>query len=365
MPMPPLSEKIARETYDSVARLKSLTLAATALGVNLNTFTNRYRAALHKLGLPAVELVAHRHAAPVAPAERTFIAPDLPSSNEPMDDMIERRIQAAKRKSEAAAAREWMRFEIPEAAPFMLVFVGDPHADDDGCDLERLRDDLSLIEATPGAHAIGMGDWTNNWAGRLSRLYADQGTTAADAWRFAEWMLGKPIWMLLLMGNHDLWSGAGSPLRWIAREGRAPVVDWSCRFRVACGGAEWRINAAHDFPGSSMWNRLHAPLKRAKLGGHDADLYIAAHRHCFALAQEQDEHSGRVAWLARAKGYKALDSYANGLGYGQAQNMGQSIAAVCNPATGRMHCYADLREAAEFLGYLRRPRVRIAAGRAA
>ncbi len=299
------------------------------------------------------------------PAAAQFIAPELVDGSEPFEALLDRRIAAAERKRAAAASREWMRFEVPEVAPFGLVFVGDPHADDDGCDLARLRGHLALIEATPGMSAIGMGDWTNNWIGRLSRLYAHQGTTDADAWRFAEWMLSKPIWMLLLMGNHDMWSGAGSPLRWMAKEGRAPLIDWSCKFRVACGDAEWKIHAAHDFPGNSMWNRLHAPMRRAKLTGHDADLYIAAHRHTFGLAQEQDEHSGRVAWLARVRGYKALDSYATLLGHGQRQDTGESIAAICDPATGRMTCFADVSEAAAYLTWLRRPRVRVQAGRAA
>jgi hypothetical protein len=335
----------------STGKRSALTEAADALGLSRNQARVRLSA-----------LDREQPGWRTGAVKSDVVAPELPSSHEPFDDLIERRIAASKRKLEAAAAREWMRFEVKEAAPFCLVFVGDPHADDDGCDLERLRDDLALIEATPGMHGIGMGDWTNNWSGRLSRLYAEQGTSAGEAWRFAEWMLSKPIWMLLLMGNHDMWSGSGSPLRWIAKEGRAPLVDWSCRFRVACGGSEWRINAAHDFPGSSMWNRLHAPLRRAKMGGHDADLYIAAHRHCFALAQEQDEHSGRVAWLARCKGYKASDSHATVLGSGQAQDLGQSIAAVCDPATGRMQCFADMREAAAYLTWLRRPRVRVRAG---
>jgi len=110
-----------------------------------------------------------------------------------------------------------------------------------------------------------------------------------------------------------------------------------------------------------MWNRLHSPLKRAKMTGHEADLLIAGHRHTFGLAQEQDEHSGRTSWLARARGYKVLDSYANVLGYGQAQNTGESITAICEPETGRMTCFADIQMAAGYLTWLRRPRVRVRA----
>lgn len=306
---------------------------------------------------------ALRLAGRIGPGARqdTFTPPVIPPAHEPIEDMIERRIAAYQRKAEAAKAREWMQFRVDEVAPFCLAFVGDPHADDDGCDLPTLDRHLKLIEATPGMWGVGLGDWTNNWIGRLGRLYAEQGTTASDAWRFAEWMLKRPIWMLLLRGNHDMWSGAGDPLRWIARDGLAPLSDWQAQFRVACGDAEWRIHAAHDFPGNSMWNRLHAPLRRAKMTGHSADLFIAAHRHTFALAEEQDEHSGRVSWLARAKSYKAMDSYASVLGYGQAQDRGQSIAAVCDPATGRMQCFSDLDQAAAYLTWLRRPRVRVRA----
>jgi hypothetical protein len=351
------------EAVALVERYGSVQRAAAHSDIAYSTLDKRYRAAL------ASGYADVRHAPKSVAAIRTtragstvaqpppFLAPHIPPSHEPVEDMIERRMQAFLRKRASADAKRWMRFEVTEAAPFALVFVGDPHADDDGCDLPTLKAHLDLIEATPGMYAVGLGDWTNNWTGRLARLYAEQGTTASDAWRFAEWMLRKPIWMLLLRGNHDMWSGAGDPLRWMAN-GTAPLVDWQAQFVVACGGVEWRVWAAHDFPGSSMWNKLHAPLKKAKLGGQEADLYIAAHRHTFALAEEQDEHSGRVSWLARAKGYKALDSYAHVNGYGQQQDRGQSIAAVCTPADGKMRCFSDVEEAAEFLTWLRRPRAK-------
>ena len=349
MAQQPLSDDMARE---ALAALKATggnkVRAAAMLGIPESTFYHRLRAAASR----GVSVAAPRASVPFTP-------PDLPASHEPPEDMIARRMAAFRRKQEAAAARRWMRFEIHDREPFALMFVGDPHADDDGCDLPTLDRHLSLMGSVPGLYGIGMGDWTNNWVGRLQRLYAEQGTTASDAWRFAEWMLKRPGWMLLLRGNHDLWSGSGDPLRWIASG--APLVDWSAQFEVACAEAVWRIEAAHDFPGSSMWNKLHAPLRRAKLVGQEADLYIAAHRHVFALAEEQDEHTGRVSWLARARGYKALDSYAHVSGYGQQQDRGQSIVAVCSPADRRMRCFSDADEGAEYLTWLRRPRVRVQA----
>jgi hypothetical protein len=52
-------------------------------------------------------------------------------------------------------------------------------------------------------------------------------------------------------------------------------------------------------------------------------------------------------------------------GYGQQQDRGQSIVAVCSPADRRMRCFSDADEGAEYLAWLRRPRVRVRAATAA
>jgi len=285
---------------------------------------------------------------------REVVRPVLPSAHEPTEDWLTRRERAFARKQTAAQAKDWMRFEVKRPGPFGLVFVGDPHVDDDGCDLRTLRRDLDIIEQTPGLYGVGMGDWVNNWQGRLARLYGQQGSTESDAWRACEWLLSRPIWMLLLKGNHDLWSGAGSPMQWMVAHG-APMVDWSCRFVVASGSAEWRIEAAHNFPGSSIYNKGHGPKRQAMLTGASADLYICGHHHNWTLQQDEAEHSGRIYWTARTRGYKMLDSYAEQLGY-LPQQHGHSITAICDPRDGSMQCFASLPKSAEYLAHLQQPK---------
>jgi hypothetical protein len=115
-----------------------------------------------------------------------------------------------------------------------------------------------------------------------------------------------------------------------------------------------------------MWNRAHGPLRRAILTGGAADLYIAGHHHTFMLSEDQDEHTGRTFWAARARGYKVVDAYAEQLGFGTSQDRGHSIVAICDPADGRMLCMSDVERAAEYLTWLRarrghKPRVRVTA----
>jgi hypothetical protein len=342
---PPLKESLARE---ALAALESAggnkSQAAAMLGIPESTFYNRVRVGV-ALGLSSRP-------------KPTFIAPELPSRSQPVEELLARRVATFQRKQEAEAARKWMRFKIPDTAPFGLAFVGDPHVDDDGADMPTLLRHVEVMERTPGLFGVGMGDWTNNWTGGLARLYAEQSTSKAEAWQLAEWLLRKSFWLLLLRGNHDMWSGAGDPIKWICN-GAAPVVDWAAQFIVECGGKEWRISAAHDFPGNSMWNKLHALMREAKMSGHEADVYAAAHRHLFGIAEEQDEKTGRVAWLMRTKGYKVSDTYALTKGYGQQQDRGQTVTAIFNPETRGVRCVSDLEEAAEYLTWLRRPRIRV------
>jgi len=367
MANPGLTAEKAQFYYNLVRDAGSLKAASQRSGIPYSTIQNGLGAACALLGLPdprtsghAVRAMQARGTAPAAHAAQTdpppllaaFTPPALPSADEPIEALVERRIADFRRKQAAASARQWMRFKVNDTLPFALAFVGDPHVDDDGCDIGRLKAHMDTIERTPGMLGVGMGDWTNNWRGSLSRIWAQQRTSECDAWRLAEWVLRYKSWMLLLRGNHDMWSGAGDPLKWIA-DGGSPMVDWEAKFVVACGGAEWRINAAHNFPGHSQWNKLHGPMKRARFGAQEADLYVAGHLHTFALAEEQDESTGKTFWLARCRGYKVMDQYATVLGYGQAQDTGHSIVAVCSPLTGKMKCLSDVEEASDYLTFLR------------
>jgi hypothetical protein len=281
--------------------------------------------------------------------------PVLVSSHEPVEDLLARRVEQHRRKREAHDAKKWMRFTVKQPGPFGLAFVGDPHIDDDGTNLERLLADLDLIENTPSLYGVGMGDWINAWVGKLQRLYAHQGTTESDAWRMMQWVVERPLWLLLILGNHDLWHDIANPVRWM--ETSAPVENWQADFEVAdaSGQASWRISAAHDFPGRSLYNKAHGPLRRALLTGAAADLYIAGDKHCWSLMQDEEEHSHRQFWVARVRGYKELDSYGTQLGFGS-QKHGHSMVAVCDPADRSMLCFSNIEQGAQYLTLLRQER---------
>jgi len=282
--------------------------------------------------------------------------PVFPDARVPTDQLIERMSADFERRNAAEAARKWFQVKVKQPGPIGIAWLGDPHVDDNGCNWPLLRRHLATIRDTPGMFAANLGDVENNWAGRLAHLYAAQDTSKATAKQLVEWLFGEAgvEWIVLLLGNHDVWGGNGDALSRIARGG-APMADWAAQFRLTfANGREARIWASHDFPGHSMWNPLHGPTKAARFTGA-ADLYICGHKHNWALAATEDDHRNAVYWTARARGYKFLDDYAMKLGHG-GQEHGAAIVSVIDPeAEGPafLSCFADVGEAAEYLTWKR------------
>ena len=184
--------------------------------------------------------------------------------------------------------------------PNGILFVGDPHIDDNGCNWPALREHARICEETDGIYAVNIGDVSNDWGGRLIKKYADQDTSIKTAHRLVEWFLLDSgfNWLVWLHGNHQHMGGT-IPLheemnkRFGTR--RVPMFDWEARFTLQFpNGEEFRINAAHDFAGNSMWNPVHGAVKAAKFG-NNIDVAVCGHKHNYAVSQwEQPEQVTRA-----------------------------------------------------------------------
>ncbi len=257
----------------------------------------------------------------------------------------------------ADKAESWAPIHVKDKKPIGLLWFGDPHLDDNGCNWPLLEKHVALCVNTPGLYGANIGDTTNNWAGRLARLYADQDTSRRTAHRLAKWFLvdsGVP-WLVWLMGNHDLWGDGAALLRAMNTQAVA-MHDWEARFRLCFpGGQEIRVHAAHNFKGYSDWNIGHGPLK-ASYKSSDADLYACGHLHDWCVQQFEMAGRGRVPTLIRVRGYKWLDHYARQNGYDSSQS-GAAIMTIFNPAAkdpaGRIMAFSDIEAGVAVLRVLR------------
>jgi hypothetical protein len=249
-----------------------------------------------------------------------------------------------------------MEFKVASDLPIAINWFGDPHIDDDGCNWPLLKKHIELCKNTPGMFGANIGDTHNNWVGRLAKEYANQNTSRGTAFKLIEWFFLESgvNWLMILLGNHDAWNFGAETMSRITKN-VCPMSDWRAQIKLSfSNGAECLIDAAHDHSGHSQWNSLHGQQKASAMGGI-AHLYIAGHKHNWALAQNECPHTGRIYHLARTRGYKHIDHYGENLGFGS-QKFGSSIVTVIDPKANdlnRIRVFADPEEGAAYLTYLR------------
>jgi hypothetical protein len=85
-------------------------------------------------------------------------------------------------KHKAAEARRLIPIRIKVDGPIGIAHFGDPHVDDDGTNIELLEQHVKVVNATDGLFAANVGDYRNNWVGRLARLWADSRRVRRNRW---------------------------------------------------------------------------------------------------------------------------------------------------------------------------------------
>jgi hypothetical protein len=327
---------------DAVKANGSAYAAQKALGLGNDVIARAIRKMQKRLG---ADLVTVPYAAP------------LPDDDIAITDVIDTLRRRFSKRWEHRQAKRWREFTVPTTGPYALMLFGDPHVDDDGCNWELLHSHCELAKRTRHLYAVSVGDVTNNWTGRLAKLYAEQETSVGTARKLIKWLLtesGVP-WWLWIHGNHDAWSD-GIPIIEGMNVNQVVMEDWQAKVTlVSPNGHKLRMWIAHNFPGHSQWNKLHGPQKAAQMKDW-AHLYVAGHHHNWAIHQEEHEERNFVYWLARLRGYKFIDHWADGLGFG-CQQHAASIVAVIDPTGDKLNavtCFADPFEGVDFLQWKRR-----------
>ena len=294
-----------------------------------------------------------------------FDADDVPSKHLPVTDLITHRIKQYEQMHRSKKAAQMIDVRIRDDGSIGILHFGDPHVDDDGTDLETLFNHARIVRETDGLYGANIGDMTNNWVGGLKRLYAEQGTSEADAWRIAEHFLTQVEWLYLIRGNHDCWSGAGDPLKWILRQNTGIVQDHACRLRLKFPNKrEIRISAAHNFKGNSQWNPAHGVSKAAQMGISD-HILINGHTHVSAynVTKSKDPtlgiDGGVMSHCIQIAAYKVHDKYAEQLGLPD-HSFGPCALTVIDPhakrETGLVRVFWDAEDGAEYLTWRRSKR---------
>ena len=160
-----LSDSFLKERMAVFARHPTQASAARELGIPPETLKSQIKMARERGLIPFRD----------GPVEKDIILPELPSSELDPEELLEQAAVRFERHQIARDARRWMEIKVTSNLPIAVVFVGDPHLDNNGCNWPLLRRDINIMASTPGIHAVNMGDITDNWIGRLVRLVRRSG----------------------------------------------------------------------------------------------------------------------------------------------------------------------------------------------
>jgi hypothetical protein len=307
-----------------------------------------------ELGVPRTTVGRWVHSRP-AFEEEVNVAP-APDADEPLETLIARKKAGMARSQAHEAWANLIPVTIKDNKPIGIFLVGDPHVDDDHCDIAQLEHDLTTVGRTKGFFAGHIGDLTNNWVGRLKALYANQTTSFRDGLRLTEWMLGLAPNLFVVGGNHDCWEKGMDLLSFIVKQGPSgPLQAHGARLALNFpNGEQIRIHARHDFAGKSQFSDTHG-MKRELLYGHRDHILVAGHTHVDE-ARIEPSIDGDAHWFFRVSGYKVIDDFAKEKGF-RPKRLAPGVSVVIDPTqkipAERIKPFWDVEAAADYLTHLR------------
>ena len=212
----PSPDNTLQETVTVLLACGSIKKTAETMGLHRSTVQQRLKQAQKRGILVEGETFPPSKHETVAPT--AFELGHIPGELD-IEDLVERRKKQYQKKAAFEEATKLIPVKVKIDGPIGVLVFGDPHVDDDGTDLEALERHARLVAETPGLFAGNIGDTTNNWTGRLARLYAEQSTSAEEASALAEWFVNLTSdWLFIIGGNHDCWTGTGDVMRWITKQ---------------------------------------------------------------------------------------------------------------------------------------------------
>jgi len=332
-----------KDIDEAVRIAGNLDLAALHLGVGRRTLQRK-----RKL------LRVTEAAAPI----QTFSVEPPPPDDLTLAELIDLKKKALDRKVAKAKWSDLIPVKVNIPGPVCIGVFGDPHVDDDSCDIRTLEADLDAISSAPYMMGLNIGDVTNNWVGRLERKYADQIATRRHALKLLEWVLGGDRnWLATVLGNHDLWNKGGEYINLLMQGSNGVTEAHGARMGITfpCG-AVIRLHARHDFPGQSQHNPTHALRRELEFGYRD-HILVAGHRHIDGYQVVANNAEGIVSHLARVSGYKIMDDYADEHRF-IPHRMNPSIWFVIDPANPhepeKIKAFWDALEAKDYTEHKRR-----------
>jgi len=273
------------------------------------------------------------------------------------EDILNKMIEAQGSIVESITKRYDQHIKIHDDKPIAIGLLSDLHLGNKYVDYKAIKEEAEIIADTDGFYAFGMGDYHDNWIGKLEGIQREMPISFSSELALLEWFFDtlRDDLLVVVGGNHDTGRTKRiSGIDYVKKllKGITTLYDPDeVRFTLHLGDAKWRFKCRHLWMGTSAYNDTHGIEKDPRFGDDEFDVGIGGHTHRGTLFREfMFHHKKRLAILLGT--YKYHDSYATRLGFPQSPKNSASGALILFP-DGRMRTEDSIFEAAEYLKFLR------------
>ena len=294
-----------------------------------------------------VELLAD-HIAPQVVSEQVD---DTPPEEAWAD--AERRTSRAVRR---ALTQRKVAVTIPDDRPVGIAAISDQHIQTDGpTDMVRMREDAELVARTPGLYATLGGDGIDNHLKHRSAMLA-AGSRPKRQWQLFDHylgMFGADKILGVISGNHDNWSQQFADIDMVsvlAKRRKLFYAQDELLARLTVGAYTFSYALRHQYGFNSKFNPTHSHKRWWEMGSDNWDVGVLCHLH--EVAVEPFTKHGKRRWAIRPGSYQIMSGYSRQYGFNQ--SVPSCPTVVVRPRTGRLMVFEDVRDAADYLTYLRR-----------
>lgn len=245
--------------------------------------------------------------------------------------------------------RNHFELKLPERS--LLAFVGDQHVGSPEVDYERIEKEVQAIAQTENAYMVLMGDTVDGFFFNPAQM--EEMEQVPEQYEYIRSMvnyLGENNKLILAIGgDHDGWikKRGFNALKEFTRKNNCFYSNGVTYLSIHIGDSQYRITAAHRFPGSSMYNPNHPQTRAVRFGeARGSDIVVSGHTHKKGIAEFTTSSFGNVSQKVCTISlgpYKINDEYARKLGLGKINAEGlYGAGVILNKKNKKVKSYYDI-----------------------
>jgi hypothetical protein len=244
---------------------------------------------------------------------------------------------------------------VPDTRPIGIAAISDQHIQTDGpTDMTRMREDAELVERTAGLYAFLGGDGVDNHLKHRAAMLS-AGSRPKRQWDlFGHYlgMFGATSILGVISGNHDNWSQQFADIDMVDVLAKARKMFYAqdeLLAQITVGGFTLAYAIRHKFRFNSSLNQTHAIKRWWEMGSDNWDVGVLCHLH--ELALEPFNKHGKRRYAMRPGSYQVTSGHSRSEGFNATQPSCPTV--IIRPREGRFMAFEDVRDAADYLTYLR------------